>query len=464
MLDFVCYVKPEYQVNWHHRVLCDHLDRFVAGDIQNLMVFMPPQHGKSELVSRKLPAFLFGQQPDAKVIAASYAAELIQSMNRDVQRTIDSPEYQRLFPDTKLNSANVRTVAGGYLRNNDIFEIVGKGGQYRCAGVGGGLTGFPADYGIIDDPYKDYKEATSPTIRKAVQEWYTSVFLSRTHKGTRKLLTLTRWHEADLAGWLLDTEPNEWTVLILPALCEQPDAPNEIRQMGEALWEDKFPRDLLLKRKHLNPHQFAALYQQTPRPREGNMFPRDAVQIVDVAPIEAARVRRWDLAGTDNDGARTAGVLMAMDVHGILYIEDVEKFQKAQAGRDAHIKRIADQDARNYHNTVEIIVPQDPGSAGKDVANALIKLLVGYPVKAVRESGDKVQRADPFASQWQAGNVRLVRGDWNDDFLDELEAFPFGAFKDQVDASAGALSELALSFGEQETIVTYDDHYTISRY
>src|SRR5690606_23662915 len=111
MLPFVQYVMPTYDAQWYHEVICEHLDNFVAGEFMRLMVFMPPQHGKSQLVSRMLPAFVLGQNPDAKIVAASYAAELIQGMNRDVQRTMETEEYKRLFPETRLNDKNIRTVS-----------------------------------------------------------------------------------------------------------------------------------------------------------------------------------------------------------------------------------------------------------------------------------------------------------------------------------------------------------------
>ncbi len=463
MLPFVRFTKPDYHVNWHHRTLCTYLDRFVHGEIKKLMVFFPPQHGKSELVSRKLPAFILGKQPHAKIVAASYAAELIQGMNRDVQRTIESPEYQLLFPSTSLNSKNIRTVSGSYLRNNDIFEVVGQDGQYRCAGVGGGLTGFPADFGIIDDPYKDYQEAMSETVRKAVWEWYTSVFLSRMHVGSQQLLTLTRWHEMDLAGQILELERDEWTVLKLPALCEDASAPDEVRQVGEALWDSKFPVSLLEGRKRLNPRQFQALYQQNPRPRSGNMFDRGLVGVVAEVPWQADRIRRWDVAATDGGGDWTVGVLMAR-VGGTFYIEDYTAVQYGTHQRNKHIRETAARDAAKYDNGVLQVLPQDPGSAGKDVAIAFIQMLAGYPVETEIESGSKETRAEPLSDQWGAGNVILKDADWNEQYLGRVELFPHGG-KDEVDATSGAFNRLALHWQDEvEQMVVYDQRVAISRY
>ena len=241
-------------MNWHHRLLCEYLDDFTKKKIRRLMVFMPPRHGKSELVSRKLPAYIFGCNPDANIISTSYSADLAQRMNRDVQRIIDSPAYGELFPETKLFGKNIRTVTGHALRNSDIFEIVGHRGSYRGAGVGGGITGMGGDYIIIDDPIKNREEANSSTYRKKLWEWYTSTLYTRQEKEGSILITLTRWHEDDLAGRLLelaekDPQADQWEVLLLPAVAEKERHPRDPRQEGEALWPGKYPIDELMKIK-----------------------------------------------------------------------------------------------------------------------------------------------------------------------------------------------------------------------
>lgn len=444
MSDFVGHTNAIYDPQWFHNVLCQKLDAFIRGEIKRLMVWMPPQHGKSEHVSRKLPAKILGDRPDAKIIASSYAAELIQGMNRDVQRTIESPEYAALYPDTTLNTKNIRTLSGTFLRNNDIFEVVGRRGQYRCAGVGGGISGFPADYAILDDPYKDYKEATSPTVRRAVWEWYTSVFLARTHVRSSILITTTRWHERDVCGELLEREGDQWTIVKFPALCVDPTASHECRGEGEALWPDKFPVELLQSRRALNPHQFEALYQQNPRPREGGMFQRGWFEIVGAAPADARRAIWWDKASTAGAGDWTVGVLMAAK-DGIFYVEEVIRFRKSTHERNADIKAAARRNAEKYGNVVRIYGPQDPGSAGKDEAIAFKQMLAGFPVETMTETGSKEVRAQPFADQAQAGNIKIVRGEWNEEYFEELESFGSGAYDDQVDASSGVFNKLALA-------------------
>lgn len=205
------------------------------------MVFMPPRHGKSELVSRYFPAWAFGNHPDLSMIASSYADDLISRMNRDVQRIIDSPGYRRVFQEIGINAKNIRTTAqGNYLRNSDIFEIVGHKGAYRSAGVGAGITGMGADILNIDDPVKDAKEANSETVRKSVWEWYTSTAYTRLSPGGGVLLTMTRWHVDDLAGRLLEAmkkgEGDRWEIINFPAIAIT-DELN--RRSGEALHQGK---------------------------------------------------------------------------------------------------------------------------------------------------------------------------------------------------------------------------------
>lgn len=272
--EFVQYTKPDYQFNWHHDLLIDYLQDFAEGKIKKLMVFMPPQHGKSELTSRRLPAYLLGIKPKLKLIGCSYSASLAASFNRDVQRIIDSEEYHDIFPDTYLNSSNVRTAAlGSYLRNADMFETVEHRGFYKSVGVGGSLTGTPADIGIIDDPVKDAMEAESQTYRARVWDWFTQVFLTRLHNDSQIIITQTRWNLDDLSGRILKAMNNDssWTVLSLPAICEGSVNDNDPRAIGQALWEEKHSLKRLNEIKAANPRAFHSLYQQDPKPFEGGL-------------------------------------------------------------------------------------------------------------------------------------------------------------------------------------------------
>jgi predicted phage terminase large subunit-like protein len=444
LLAFTQYTMPDYETNWHHEVLCAQLDRLVSGEIKRLMVFMPPRHGKSELVSRRLPAYILGVNPDTSIIGCSYGADLASMMNRDIQRIIDDQRYSRVFPETSLFGKNIRTLSqGNYLRNSDVFEVVGRQGVYRSAGVGGGITGMGFHFGIIDDPIKDPKDAESEVVRESLWEWYTGAFWKRQAAGARILLTMTRWHEDDLAGRLLslaklDPKADQWEVLKLPGICEDVSLPHEVRPLGEALWPNRFNLEYFQASKANNARQHEAMDQQNPTAREGNMFKVGKLGFVDAAPSEGEHVRFWDKGATDGGGDFTAGVKLSKGPEGAFYVEDVKRGQWATDERDAHIKQTAEIDGRG----VAVGGEQEPGSSGKDAALAFVRLLAGFRVTTSPASGTKEVRADPFSSQVNAGNVKLVRGSWNAAFIEELRQFPQGKHDDQVDAASGAFNKL----------------------
>lgn len=229
------------------------------------MLFVPPQHGKSELATRRFPAFILGKKPKSKIAICSYSAMLAMAFNRDIQRIIDDTKYHEVFPDTILNESNVSTDAhGSYLRNSDVFETVNFRGFVKTVGVGGSLTGTPIDIGIIDDPFKDREEAMSPRIRDKVWSWYTDVFETRLHNDSQQLIIMTRWHLDDLAGRILQRD-NEWTVVSYPAIKEH-DNDYDPRAIGEALWPEKHSLERLEKIRETSPFTFNSLYQQNPKP------------------------------------------------------------------------------------------------------------------------------------------------------------------------------------------------------
>jgi predicted phage terminase large subunit-like protein len=261
----------------------------------------------------------------------------------------------------------------------------------------------------------------------------------------------TRWHEDDLAGWLLGKEadePERWHIVDFPAIAEPlPVFPStctieaDFRKEGEALCPERYPLAKLEKiHRRIGEHFWASLYQQRPAPREGGLFKRAWFTIVDANPAQAQRVRWWDTGATHGGGDYTAGVLIAKAA-GIYYIEDVTRGQWSAGEVDKVIVQTAQLDKQRYGH-VTYWQGQEPGSGGKRQAEAFIRLLAGYDVHAQPETGSKEVRAAPFAAQAEAGNVRLVRGAWNVQYIDELCSFPNGAHDDDVDASSGAFGKL----------------------
>lgn len=282
LADFVTTTKPDYTFSWHHRRICEALDDFAAGRIMKLMIFAPPQHGKSELSTRRLPAYLLGKNPRRRIAIISYSATLAEGFNRDIQRIIDDTVYHDIFPDTVLNESNVVTdVKSGFLRNSTMFETVPHRGSVRTVGVEGSLTGFPVDVALFDDLYKSREEALSTKRQETIKSFYESVLIPRLHNDSQQLLTFTRWCEDDLAGYLLSKE-NDWTVITLPAIKEHEDA-TDPRAIGEALWPERHSVERIMAIRESTPAIFNALYQQQPgASKEVLVFPD--FEIIDNMP------------------------------------------------------------------------------------------------------------------------------------------------------------------------------------
>lgn len=325
----------------------------------------------------------------------------------------------------------------------------GKGGGLWAAGVGGPITGKGFHIGVIDDPLKNSEEAASPIIREKQKEWYRSTFYTRAEPDAAIVVIQTRWHEDDLSGWLLSEEdseaPERWHVVNLPAIAESSytfpagcTAEVDWRNEGEALCPERYPIERLNQvQARIGGYYFSALYQQRPSNKEGAFFKVNQLAIVDAAPAGLKTVRAWDLAASSK-GDYTAGVKIGSATDGLFYVLDVVRGQWLPDERNRVMLQTAALDGRS----TRIRISQDPGAAGVDQVQALTRMLAGYAVRSERESGSKEVRADGFASQVNAGNVRLIAGSWNKDFIEELRTFPMGKNDDQVDAGSNCINEI----------------------
>ena len=273
------------------------------------MIFAPPQHGKSELVSVRLPAFWLGRRPDDPVLLSSYAADLAYSKSRQARDIIESDAFRLLFP-TVATSRDSRAV--------NQWQIAGRRGYMKAVGVGGPVTGHGGPLGIIDDPFENWEQAQSLTHRNRVWDWYRGTFRTRIWENGAIVLIMTRWHEDDLAGRLLEQDAGGWEVLRLPALAESQadrDAHNVKmhlgaglpdplgREPGAALCPKRFSTVALLELKaDVGSLVWSAEYQGAPTLPEGGMFKRHWLPIVDAAPAEGRAVRYWDKAGQADGG------------------------------------------------------------------------------------------------------------------------------------------------------------------
>jgi predicted phage terminase large subunit-like protein len=376
----------------------------------------------------RYPVYRLQHDPTLKVIVGAYNQRLANTFSRKARRVAIQVGIP-LSPERKAVE-DWETAAGG---------------GFRAVGVGAGVTGTGGDLILVDDPVRSRDDAESAVYRDRVWDWYRDDLYTRLEPGGSVILTMTRWHADDLAGRILQSEdgPN-WTVLRLPALAEEEDLLG--RAPGEALCPERFDRSALEGiRTVLGARSFAALYQGDPQPAEGGVIRTDKIEVVEAVPRVARRVRYWDLAASQNQGDRSASLLMARAEDGLFYVEDVTSGQWSAGERNSRLLETIQRDKERYAGEVATWIPQDPGAAGKEVAEALVRGLAGYRIQAERVTGSKEVRAQPFAAQCEAGNVKLLKGRWNAELLEEFRAFPFGRFDDAVDAASGAFAKLATS-------------------
>lgn len=316
VLNFTKYTfTHQFHATWLHNSYYQKLDDFAEGKIKKLMVFMPPQHGKSEGSTRRLPAYVLGKNPDKKVAIACYNSSKARKFNREIQRIMDEPDYQDLFPEARLSNGS-----DGYARTSDEFEMLNHRGGLKSVGVGGSLTGEPVDMLIMDDLYKDAKSAWSPKVRENVQDWYDTVADSRLHNDSQQLLVFTRWHPDDLAGRLLGIEAADWEVIIYPAI--KVGEPNDYdpRKEGEALYPEKHSKEKLEKTMHRNKHVFECLYQQNPTSKVGLLY--ELFKTYTIKPVSLKTVRKAYVDTADKGTDFLCSIVYDETESGI-YIVDV---------------------------------------------------------------------------------------------------------------------------------------------
>lgn len=399
-----------------------------------LIVEIPVRHGKSELCSRWTPVWFLENWPELQVALASYEQSwAVTKFGRWVRNTIEQNHRQ-------LNVRLAKDLTGA-----SEWLTTREGGMFTT-GIGGPLTGRGVHLGVIDDPIKNREEANSQLQRDKVWDWFEDAFETRMEPGGSIIIVMARWHVDDIVGRLKsqadaddddpEIEMDDWKILNMPALCKDPVTDPLGRQMGEALWPEKWPRKSLLRRSK-SPRRWASLYQQDPRPEEGNAFNREWFKYADRMPEKARPVASWDLAGTEkqkkSDPDYTAGGLVA-EYKGDWFVVLRDRFRDTPHRVRQQIKKRAKQDGKR----VKIIIPEDPGQAGKDQSEAYRREhLKGFIVKTPRITGSKELMAEAFSDQAEAGNVYLVTHSGNkhllEPFLQEAEQFPDGVHDDFID-------------------------------
>lgn len=413
-IEFAEMVYPFLEFTAFHKTYYSVLEAYAEGRIKRLIVSVPPQHGKSVGATTLLPAYMLGLDPDMRIAIASYSGTLASKFNRRVQRILDSKEYSQIFPDTTIKQG---TKPLGYIRTSDEVEIVGHKGELISVGREGSLTGNRVDCFILDDLYKDAMEAQSPVVRENCWEWYTSVVRTRMHNASRELIVFTRWHEEDLIGTLLRSEPcrelrsmadideagsDEWLVLNFEALKASPATELDPRGEGEALWPEQQSVELLQSKRRLDPVRFEAMYQGHPSSKEGYLY-GDNFREYEFLPRDIVTSASYtDTADAGDD--YLCSVAYSIDTDGVIYITDVVYSREPMEHTERLVAAMLTE-ARTRKAYVE------SNNGGRGFARSLQRLLPRVKVEWFHQSGNKEARI-LSNSATVMHNIRMPK-DWH---------------------------------------------------
>ncbi len=401
----------------HHLLLLEALEQVERGECPRLMVCMPPGSAKSTYTSQIFPAWYLGLHPDNSVIAASHTQELAEKFGRRVRNLFASPEHRNVFG---VGVAEDSHAAGRWDTE--------RGGEYFAAGVGGSITGRRADLGIIDDPVKSREDADSERARDRAWDWYVNDFLTRLKPGAAQIVVMTRWHDDDLGGRILDRERDKWRVIEL-AMEALPDDPLG-RKPGERLWPEWYTDDLVETAKR-DVRGWNALYQQRPAGEEGDYFKSDWFALYDASPKDIRKYGASDYAVTDGDGDYTEHGVFGLDAWGNLYILD---WWRGQTTSDIWIERKCDLILRYQ--------PQcwfgEAGPIRRAIEPYLLRRMnerqAFCRIEWLASINDKTTRCRPFQALSSMGKVFLPKqAPWKSELMGQLLRFPAGKYDDGVD-------------------------------
>lgn len=427
-----------YIHGWHVDAICDHLEAITAGEISRLLINIPPGTMKSTLCSVFWPAWEWGPKgmPHIRMIGASHEQGLAVRDTRKMRNLITSDWFQQRWPIALTSDQNQKT----------YYENESTGFRQACAVAS--MTGKRGDRVVWDDPHS-VEAALSDAHRETALRVFQETLPTRLNNpdSSAIVIVMQRLHENDVSGHILESDLG-YVHLMLPMEFE-PERKcitsigfeDPRTEEGELLFPGRFSRETVDRdKKVMGSMAVAGQFQQRPAPRTGGFFRWERFEVVKTAPKARRMVRYWDKAGTEGGGARTAGVLMSVCPDGVYYVHSVVKGQWSALERERVIRQTAETDGKD----VDIWIEQEPGSGGKESAESTIRNLAGFKIKSERPTGEKSVRAEPYSAQVEAGNVKLVQGDWNKDFIEEHKTFPVGKYKDQVDAAAGAFNKLAV--------------------
>lgn len=446
----------------HHALTMQAIERCILKPMGRLMVFEPPGSAKSTYTSVVAPTWAMGRLPGLRVLMTSYAGKPIIRHSKRARQIVASQEYRSIWPDGSLNPSSAPPPPAALIDGSnasDEWELANGSGLF-AAGLLGGITSSRCDLGIIDDPVAGRQEAQSETVRKSTRQAYDDDFLTRLKPNASVILIQTRWDPQDLAGGILPEDWNgesgliqcrdgmEWEVLCIPAKAERADDPLG-RAIGEYLWPEWFPAEHWRQYEN-KPRTWASLYQQRPRPDEGNQFEADWFQWYDHADLPKALTiyGASDYAVTEesiesDDPDYTEHGVFGIDSAGDIWILDwwYDRVEPDVA-INAELKLARRWKPGTWYGESGVIE-----KAIKPLLRRMAREQETYTVrKWLPSMADKVSRAVSFRGRVHAGTVHVPRNKpWAIRLVDQLCDFPSGRYKDAVDTCgliARALDQL----------------------
>lgn len=453
------YSEEKFVGNWHIKYICKQLEK-VACDVaagvpreKDIIINVPPGTTKTATISIFFPVWCWVNWYWMKFITASYTSSLSLESAEYSREVVRSVKFRTLFPELDIKEdkdtkSNFRVVFREFVKGKGYVPRTKIGGNRFSTSVGGTVTGFHGHINIVDDPI-DPNRAASPAELKAANHWMdnTLPFRKVDKNVTVTVLVMQRLHQNDPTGHLLSMKPKTIRHICLPGEIKNYEKllkPKFLKKhyVDQLLDVVRLPWKVLNDYLTLGQYTYGSQIGQDPIPLGGGMFQVDNISIIENIPAKsdvAETVRYWDKAATEGGGTFTVGAKLYRLKDRSYVIVDIKRGQWSSSQREKIIRQTAEADG----DRCKIYVEQEPGSGGKESADDTLKNLAGFTVWADRPTGDKVLRADPFSVQVNLGNVRMLKADWNKDFIDELRNFPNSTFKDQTDASSGAFAKLS---------------------
>jgi len=427
--DFLSFVKcmwPEFVEGSHHRHIADKFNKLATGEINRLIINMPPRHTKSEFASYLLPAWMVGRDPKLKIIQATHTAELAIRFGRKAKNLIDSENYSKIFK-TKLQEDSK---AAGRWETSD-------GGEYYAAGVGGAITGRGADLLIIDDPHSE-QDALSKVSLERAYEWYTSGPRQRLQPGGKIILVMTRWSLKDLTGVLIanqkEAKSDQWHVVEFPAIMDQGTETKPV-------WPEYWKMDELEKVKAALPiAKWNAQWMQQPTSEEGAILKREWWRTYDAEDIPNLHhvIQSYDTAFLKKETADYS----AITTWGIWYPSEDEGANlillDAIKGRYEfpELRRMALEQYKYWQPETVIV---EAKASGLPLTYELRKMDIPVTNFTPSKGNDKHARVNAVAPLFESGMIWAPNQKFAEEVIEECAAFPYGDHDDLVDSTTQAI-------------------------